>query len=276
MTNRLRFGPGGFPTVAKDGGVLGAINWCKEHGLGNMEMEFVHSTWLKEDQAPEVKRAAKKADVRLTAHGSYYINLNAKEEKKRDASRNRVLSAAYRTWQAGGHAVTFHPAFYLGQSSEKVYPVVKEQLKKIIAQLQEDSVDIKINPETTGKPTQFGTYEEICRLAEEIEQVGICVDFAHLHARTNGEYNTYEEFSHVLETIEKHLGREGLDDMHIHMSGIEYGPKGEKNHLPIEESDMNMNALIQAWKDFNIKGCVVSESPRIEQDALLMKKLYEQ
>ncbi len=275
MTDRLRFGPGGFPTVAKDGGVLGAINWCKENGLGNMEMEFVHSTWLKEDKAPEVKQAMKKADVRLTAHGSYYINLNAVEEKKREASRNRVLSAAYRTWQAGGHAITFHPAFYLKQESEKVSKVVREQLKMIIKELQDDSVDVKINPETTGKPTQFGTYEEICKIAQDLEQVGICVDFAHLHARTNGKYNTYDEFAQVLETVEKYLGREGLDDMHIHMSGIEYGPKGEKHHLTIEDSDMNMQDLMRAWKDFKIKGCVVSESPIIEQDALLMKKMYE-
>lgn len=276
MVDKLRFGPGGFPTVARDGGILGAINWCKENGLGCMEMEFVHSTWLKEDKTAEVKKAMKHADVRLTAHGSYYINLNAKEEKKRDASRNRALSAAYRTWQAGGHAVTFHPAFYLGQDSKTVYPVVKEQLKQIVKQLQDDSVDVQINPETTGKPTQFGTYEEICRLAAEIEQVGICVDFAHLHARTNGKYNTYDEFSHVLETVEKHLGRDGLDNMHIHMSGIEYGPKGEKHHLTIEESDMNMTDLIRAWKDYNIKGCVISESPIIEKDALFMKKLYHE
>ncbi len=275
MTDRLRFGPGGFPVPTKGEGVLSAINWCKEHDLGVMEMEFVHSTWLKEDKAAEVRKAAKDADVHLTAHGSYYINLNSKEEKKREASVNRVLSAAYRTAQAGGKSVTFHPAFLLGQDPGKVYAVVKDALKKITKTLHDDGVKIRISPETTGKPTQFGTVEQLCKLAEELDGVGVCVDFAHLHARSNGEENTYEEFSKTLETVEKHLGKEGLHSMHIHMSGIEYGPKGERNHLPISDSDMNLPDLIRAWKDFSIKGWVISESPKIEEDALLMKKQYE-
>ncbi len=273
---KLRFGPGGIPRPAKKGGILEGINYCKEHELGCMEMEFVHSTWLKEEQAPEVKQAAKEADVALTAHGSYYVNLNAKEEKKRAASRNRILSAAYRTWQAGGKSVTFHPAYYLKQDPDKVYETVKEQMKLILKQLQEDSVDITISPETTGKPTQMGTYKELCKLASELEQTALCVDFAHLHARTNGAYNTYEEYSEVLETVEEHLGREGLREMHIHLSGIAYGEKGEKHHLECRESDMNWDDLFRAFKDYNVGGYVISESPIIEEDAMWMKQHYEQ
>ena len=53
--------------------------------------------------------------------------------------------------------------------------------------------------------------------------------------------------------------------MHIHLSGINYGPKGEKNHLPFEESDFNYNACMKAFKDFNIKGCIICESPILEK-----------
>ena len=55
-----------------------------------------------------------------------------------------------------------------------------------------------------------------------------CIDFAHFHARTNGKYNTYGEFSEILEKIEKKLGKKGLENMHIHITGIAYGEKGEK------------------------------------------------
>ena len=187
-----------------------------------------------------------------------------------------MLSAAYRTWQAGGKSVTFHPAYYLKQDPEEVYQTVKQQMQLILDQLKEDGVDILLSPETTGKPTQFGTYEELCRLASELDGVGICVDFAHLHARTNGEYNTYEEFCKVLDTVEDYLGREQLDNMHIHLSGIEYGPKGEKHHLECQESDMNWQDLFRAFKEYDIGGNVISESPIIEQDALWMKQQYEQ
>jgi deoxyribonuclease-4 len=101
------------------------------------------------------------------------------------------------------------------------------------------------------------------------------VDFAHLHARTGGKNNTPSEFRALLEEIEKGLGRRGLDNMHIHMSGIEYTAKGERNHLFLEDSDFKWRELLKVWKEFKIKGVVICESPNIEQDALLMKKYYD-
>jgi deoxyribonuclease IV len=102
-----------------------------------------------------------------------------------------------------------------------------------------------------------------------------CVDFAHLHARTNGKYNSYDEFSEIFQKIEKKLGKRGLDNMHIHITGIAYGPKGEKHHLNLKESDFKYKELAKAFRDFRIKGVVTSESPNIEEDALMMQKLYD-
>jgi deoxyribonuclease-4 len=271
----LRFGPGGIPQAVKDQGIEAGIVFCAENGLKCMEMEFVHSTWLKEEKQESVRKLAQEHDVHLTAHGSYYINLNAKEEKKREASRNRVKSACYATHAAGGKSVTFHPAFYLKQDPEEVYQTVKEQMQIILDELKEDGIDILISPETTGKPTQFGTYQELCRLASELEGVGICIDFAHLHARTNGEYNTYEEFCEVLQHVKDTLGQERLNQMHIHLSGIAYGEKGEKHHLVMEDSDFNFKDLFKALKEFDVGGCLICESPVIEVDALKFKDMYE-
>ena len=99
-------------------------------------------------------------------------------------------------------------------------------------------------------------------------------DFSHIHARTQ-KYNTTEEFTEVMEAIEKYTSKEGLNNMHIHLSGINYSEKGERNHLILEESDMNYQDLLNVWKEFKIKGIVISESPNIEEDALLMQKYYK-
>jgi len=73
-----------------------------------------------------------------------------------------------------------------------------------------------------GGVSEFGSLEEVVKLAEDIgDNVLPCIDFAHLHARTNGRYNTYEEFREVLNIVESGLGREALNNMHIHISGIE-------------------------------------------------------
>jgi len=120
----------------------------------------------------------------------------------------------------------------------------------------------------------FNALIKSLRLSEEFENVMPTIDFAHLHARSNGKYNTYREFSEILEKIEKKLGKKGLDNMHIHITGIAYGEKGEKHHLNLKESDLKYKDLIKALKDFKVKGVAISESPNIEADALLVKKIY--
>jgi deoxyribonuclease-4 len=87
--------------------------------------------------------------------------------------------------------------------------------------------------------------------------------------------NSYQEFSKVLEETEKVLGKAALNNMHIHASGIEYTDKGERRHLILNDSEFKYKELLKALKEFKAKGVVISESPNIEKDALLMKKTYE-
>jgi len=127
-----------------------------------------------------------------------------------------------------------------------------------------------------GGVSKFGSLEEVIRLAEDIgDNVLPCIDFAHLHARINGKYNTYEEFREVLNVIESRLGRKALNNMHIHISGIEYSEKGEVKHLNILESDFNYKDLARVLKEYNVRGVVISESPNLEEDAILFKQTYE-
>ena len=122
---------------------------------------------------------------------------------------------------------------------------------------------------------QFGTVDEILRLSQEIENVMPCIDFSHLHARSNGKINSEQDFRQILQKVEDALGKKGLNNMHIHLSGINYGERGEKNHLNLQESQLNYKDLIKAWKEFGVKGVVISESPNIEGDARLIKDVYD-
>jgi len=112
-------------------------------------------------------------------------------------------------------------------------------------------------------------------MSRAMEGVLPCLDFAHLHARPgDGTMNTYEEWSAVLKAYQKALGKKALKKLHIHLSGIEYGPKGEKNHLELAKADLNLKALFQALQDFGCGGRILCESPIMEQDALNMKKAW--
>ena len=88
--------------------------------------------------------------------------------------------------------------------------------------------------------------------------------------------NSYEEFSSVLEKVEEKLGKDALKDMHIHVSGIEYGLKGEKRHINLKESDFKFEELLRVLKDFNADGTIIIESPNLEEDATMLKKRWKE
>ena len=272
---QLLFGTAGIPLSANPRTTADGIKHVRKIGLGAMELEFVRSVNISKDKAPEIKKAAEENNVVLTCHAPYYINLNSLEKAKIKASIDRILNSARITNLCGGYSVAFHAGFYMGQDTKKVYDTIKHNLKEIILALKKEGNNIWIRPETTGKETQFGNVDEILQLSQEFDNVMPCVDFAHFHARTNGKYNTYREFASILEAIEKKLGRKGLDNMHMHITGIAYGPKGEKNHLTLKESDLKYQELLKVLKDFKVRGVAISESPNIEEDAMMMKKIFE-
>lgn len=273
--DRLRFGTAGIPLSTPNPNTINGIEHVRKLGLECLELEFVHSVHLTENKTAEVKKTAQQQDVELTCHGQYFINLNSAEKEKLEASKERIYHAAKIAALAGAKSVTFHAAFYQKQAPEIVYQKVKEGIKEVLKRLKEHGYQIIIRPETTGKATQWGDLNEIVRLSQELESVLPCIDFSHLHARTGGKNNTAAEFQMMLSTVEKNLGREALNNMHIHLSGINYSEKGERNHLILQESDLNYTDLLKVWKEFKIKGVVISESPNIEQDALLLQKYWK-
>lgn len=272
--NSLLFGTAGVPLSTPDRNTLNGISHLKKLSLDCMELEFVQSINIGKDLAEKVKKEADKNEITLTCHGQYFINLNSSEKEKKDASIQRILNAARRAYECGAFSMTFHAAFYQKEEPKKVYETVKASLKDISKTLKDEGTNIWIRPETTGKATQFGSYEELINLSSEIENVMPTIDFSHVHARSGGKYNTYQEFCKILETIEKGLGKNGLNNMHIHLAGINYTDKGERNHLNLKDSDMNYIDLIKAFKEYKIKGAVICESPNIEEDAILIKREY--
>ncbi len=271
----LLFGTAGIPHAAQGEPTQDAIKAVKKLGLGAMEMEFVRSVNISPEKAPIVRKSASDLGIVLTCHAPYFINLNSQEKGTLAASMQRIIHSAKITQLCGGYSVCFHPGFYMKDTKEAAFARVRESMKKIASKLKEEGIDIWVRPETTGKPTQFGDLDELLALSSEFEHIMPCIDFAHFHARTNGKYNTYAEFASILEHVESALGKRGLQNMHCHVAGIAYGEKGEKNHLNLEESDFKYKELLKALADFKVKGVLISESPNIEGDALLMQKAFK-
>ena len=272
--DKLYFLTAGVPLKAGNKGYKKGFEVHDEMGLDGLELEFVHGVRISDKSREDVASAVKNSGKIITAHAPFYVNLNAREEDKVEASVQRIIETAMTANELGGYSITYHAGFYLNQDAEIVYDKIKAQTQINTDSLAKVENKIWIRPETTGKATQWGDLDEIIRLSKEFETVLPCVDFSHLHARYNGFWNSYDEFASIFEKIGNELGQIALDNFHAHIAGIEYSIKGEKKHLNLEESDFNYKDLLKAFKDFNIKGAVVCESPNIEDDAKLLKDFY--
>ncbi|MBI4267222.1 MAG: TIM barrel protein [Chloroflexi bacterium] len=269
----LLFGTGGTPHSSKASSTISGIERIAELGLGCMEMEFVQGVRMSEASARLVAEAAASKGIKLSAHAPYFINFNAHEPEKIKASQGRLLQTARIAAICGAHSIVFHTAFYLGDIPEKTYNAVKESLTAVLKQLKQENNHVWIRPEVMGKNSQFGTVEEILNLCLELEGLAPCIDVAHWHARS-GAFNTYPEFVSLLSRIQERLGRPALDDMHIHFSGIKYSAKGEIKHLNLKESDFQYVELLKAFRDYDVKGMIICESPNLEEDAFLLQETY--
>ena len=274
--SELLFGTGGVPLSAESRSTEAGIERIAELGLGCMEVEFVQGVKMSPQVAVSVGELAARKNVALTAHGPYFVNLNAVEPQKVHMSKERIFQTARIAALFGARSITFHAAFYLKNTPAETYAAVKKRLQEVVNTLRKEGNKVTISPEVTGKSSQFGTLEELLQLSSEIEGVLPCIDFSHWHART-GKANSYQEFLDALDQIEKKLGRRGLDNMHIHLSGIAYSKKGEIKHLMLPDSDLHYAELLKALKERKAKGVVICESvPYLEQDALLLQQTYRE
>jgi len=133
---------------------------------------------------------------------------------------------------------------------------------------------IDVRAELTGKASQVGSLDEVLEWSVAVPGVLPCVDFSHRYARDLGKHNRYEDFAATLAAIEARLGRPALDRLHVHISGIEFGPKGERRHQPLRETKFRWRELLRALKDMRVGGWVVCESPEMEDDAMRLQKAY--
>ena len=266
----MLFGTAGVPNSSKDRSTFGGIKRIRELNLDCMEVQFVRGVKMSEKKAMEIGKLAKSLNVVLSIHAPYYVNLNAESEIKIRQSIQRLLDSVRIGVLLNAKNIVFHAGYYMRSSRETAYRRVKEALEALTDMIEHDII---LRVETTGKRNQFGEIEEVLRLSEEIDKVMPCLDISHIHARTRA-YNSYDEFISLFELIESRLGDDAIKDMHIHISGIEYDLKGEKRHLNLKESDFNYLEFLKALKDFDAEGRVISESPNLEEDALMLKDLY--
>ena len=250
----IKIGPAGSGGL----GNLKGIHKVARMKLDCMEVEFTYGVRMSMDDAREVGALAKEKGIVLSVHAPYYINLASDEKEKIVASKKRILDSCERAAALGARNVVFHAGFYQKKTAAQTYRLIKKAIAEIQGNISKKKWKVKLCPEITGKPSQFGSAEELLKLMKATG-CGICVDFAHLYARQQGEI----DYTRSLKKLPQ--------SFHAHFSGIEYGEKGERKHLNTTPSFFKplAEALLKSKRNVTL----INESPRPHKDAAMMKRV---
>ena len=277
MTLSFQFGTVGSPLSSpkKPGGSAGAVLRLAELGLYALELGWVRAVRVTPETCAAIRQTAAEQGVALSVHAPYFINLNA-DDQEWPNSRRRLMDAAYYGNLAGASDIIFHPGSYFERPPAEVLPVAVERLAGCVAELRSAGNPVRLRPEMMGKSAMIGSVEDALALSA-VPGVEPCIDFAHLHARPgDGSMNSYAEWLRMLEAYGAALGEAALKRLHIHLSGIEYGPKGEKEHLTLAEADLDLSAIWRALHQVGAGGRILCESPAMEDDALKMRQGWQE
>ncbi len=270
------FGTVGSPKSSpkKPGGSVGGVLHSAELGLFSLELGWVRSVRVSEKTCALIKSTAEENGVSISVHAPYFINLNADDEEW-PKSRKRLMDAAYYGNLAGATDIVFHPGSYFQHPPEEVLPIAIQRLQNCIEELRAGKNEVILRPEVMGKSAMLGSLDDTLKMSQAMEGVQPCLDVAHLFARPgDGSFNSYDQWTQTLEDYGNALGENSLKNLHIHISGIDYGEKGEKEHLRLDESEFDYEVFLKALNDFDCQGRILCESPILEEDAIKCKQTW--
>jgi len=266
----LRFGPAGIPASGRTHEE--GLQLVNALGLGALEVEFVHGVRMGFEEAARIGRLARKLDILLSAHAPYYINLNSKDEAIVEKSVKRIVDTMRMAGALGARTVVVHAGYYSGMDPARATQVMVRRVREC-----RDAADaagcreVMLGLETMGRRASWGTVEEIMEVAGHVDRVVPVLDFSHVHARCNGCLTTAEAFRELLDR----LAGPGTRSLHCHFSGIEFGRAGERRHLEVVSASPDFSLLAPVLLERDADITIICESPLLEQDALLMKKMTE-
>ena len=255
-----------------------AAAFVKKRGLDCFEYSFGRGVRMTEDKAISIGEAFAEAGVEISVHAPYFINFANPDDDMAQKSYGYVLDSAKMCKLMGGKRIVFHPAAQGKATRFEAVEKTKERLHILAEYIRLNNMeDLWFCPETMGKEAQIGTVEEIVEFCKIAPFYMPCIDFGHINAREQGSLKTVEDYQSRLEYMIAELGREKMQNFHVHFSKIMYGKKGEIKHLTFADDvyGPDFEPLVVALKNVGLEPFIVSESDGTQaEDAWLMKKAY--
>ena len=277
---RTRVGPAHIPDRESP---ETAVEILLERGYDACEIDFESGFWMDYPWAERLGELAREHDIALSVHAPLFGwvgHVEASGRKWSSALGALDRSAGIAT-ACGAEVVVFHPGFLLERSREDALDAVVEQLGIVRERLEGKGRAVPFGVEVMGRVRELGSLADCVEISRRTGWVRPVVDFAHMHATSDGALLGPEDFRSALELADAVLpddapyhvhksdskSPQGVTDtdnpvpFHIHVSDIAFANRNETKHLPYGKGTLRVGPLRDALAEFDRPATIISESP---------------
>jgi deoxyribonuclease-4 len=266
---RVRFGPARVPSRESP---AAAIALLRKRGFNACEIDFEGGFWMDYDWAAEFGKRAREAKIALSVHAPIAGFMgHVERDKKQRMAVGMLDHSAGIAKAAGAEPVVFHPGFLLGRTRAAAITSITEQLAELRERLEGKGRAVPFGVEVMGRVREIGSLDDVLEISRRLGWVRPVLDFAHMHATSDGAFTDVEPFAVALEATDAVL--EPGAPFHIHFSDIAYANRNETKHLPYGEGTLRADPLKQALRKFRRTANVISESPDLESSLAIQAVL---
>jgi deoxyribonuclease-4 len=255
--SELHFGPARVPSRESP---EAAIAILVERGYSACEIDFEGKFWMDYDWAERFGLLARENEIVLSVHAPIAGFMgHVERDKKQRMAVGMLDHSAGIAKAAGAELVVFHPGFLLGRERDAAIASVSEQLGELRERLEGKDRAVPFGVEVMGRVRDLGTLDDVLAISGRLGWVRPVLDFAHMHATSDGAFTNTEMFATALEEADAVL--EPGAPFHIHISDIAYANRNETKHLSYGEGTLRAEPLGEALSRFDRPATVISESP---------------
>lgn len=257
---KLRYGPARVPSRESP---EAAVELLLERGYTACEIDFEAKFWMDYPWAERFGELARDQEIALSVHAPIAGFMgHVERDKKQRMAVGMLDHSAGVAVAAGAEVVVFHPGFLLGREREAAIDSVVEQLAELRERLEGKDRAVPFGVEVMGRVRELGSADDVIEISRRLGWVRPVLDFAHMHATSDGAFTDVEPFAEVLVAADEVL--EPGAPFHIHFSDIQFANRNETKHLPYGEGTLRAEPLAEALSRFDRPATVISESPNEE------------
>jgi deoxyribonuclease-4 len=253
----IRFGPAVVPSHDSP---EQAVELLLERGYSACEIDFEGGFWMDWDYAGQLGKLAREKRISLSVHApiAAFLGHRARDKKYRMALGMLDHSAGIAA-ACGARIVVVHPGFLLGRDRDEAIAAVVEQLGELRERLEPKGRAVPFGVEIMGRVRELGSLDDVLAIASQLSWVDPVLDFAHLHAVSDGGFTTAGAFAEVLAATDAEL--ETGRPFHIHFSDISYANRNERAHVAYGLGTLRAEPLAEALGRFDRPATIIGESP---------------